>query len=842
MELVDTKTGTVATIPDEHAEAAVRSGKYTFAAGSKVAVRNDAGKLGRLDAEAAMSALARGSVSLATEGELHHAKVEKEYGGVGGTLAATGEGAARGLTMGLSDPAAIEAARALGGDESAEHVREHLEGGKEASPWASGTAELAGAAAPLLLSGGAAAPLEAGEAAEGASALVRGVRAAGALPRATAGIGHAIERGGAALLGEGAESLGGRLAQAVLPKAAAGAAEGAAYGAGSAISEHALNGGDHELTAEQLLAAAGHGAIFGSALAGGLGAGGELASSAIGGLTDLASEKLAASGGIRGFLEEQADKQGWRSLSPAKKFTEQAEARAGGVAAVGRTLRDEGIFEASSLREAARAPSDLLPRVTEAKERIGAELGDVMTKSGATIPAADIFRPIQDIIDREGAKAGFGHIASSLEEYRNDLADKLGIIDSTEQVPVQELFKQRRALDELVYKEGGPMNPTARVELLREIRRGLADTEMRAVDEATTATGVGRTYEELKDLRKRYQHLSLAEDALEKTTAAYSTNRNISLSGQLAGVGLMASGHGLLAIPGAIAHQVVKERGNAIAATFLGRLSQLGMVEAASRDIDAQMTSAIRGYLSRTAESVGHAAVPVSMRVAMGRSERGLRASYDRRVEQIRAQAQGPDLQKHLADRIGALATHAPNTAAQLTAKATTAAAFLASQVPKSTPPTSLLQPLLKGPPPSDAAMARFLRIDAVVQRPLAILSEMRAGRLTKDQVDAARTVYPKLLQRIQQSAVEHLAHRKAPLPYSKRKGLTALLGVPADATMSPDFVREMQASYAGTPVEPKQASGKAHHGHAGGHGKPGIAQRGMTDLDVAEASGDTAA
>ncbi|MCL2724775.1 MAG: hypothetical protein FWD69_10100 [Polyangiaceae bacterium] len=149
------------------------------------------------------------------------------------------EGAARGLTLGLSDKAIVELTRALRGDEGAKLASEGLERWKSYAPIASTISELGG------VLGGALAGDE-----EGLSTL----------PAMVSRIGAGTERGLAKVLGEGALArAGGALAR--------GAVEGSFYGAGEAISESALK--DTDLTGEALIGGASHGAL-GGMIAGGL--------------------------------------------------------------------------------------------------------------------------------------------------------------------------------------------------------------------------------------------------------------------------------------------------------------------------------------------------------------------------------------------------------------------------------------------------------------------------------------------------------------------------------------------------------------------------------------------
>lgn len=212
---------------------------------------------------------------------------EEAYGGFGGGLKAAGLAGLRGATLGLSDVAA----RALGGDDAAIA----LEGYKEENPGISFAGELGGAIAPALVTGGAGlftgagaatAKLGAGAGALGAERLGAGLARAGARIGEIGAEGGALSRLGESAIGRAAEyapsslvsgvgrgaseAVGGGLRGAL----AAGATEGALYGAGSGVSELALE--QDPLTWERAATTIGSSALFGAAGGAALGAAGNV--------------------------------------------------------------------------------------------------------------------------------------------------------------------------------------------------------------------------------------------------------------------------------------------------------------------------------------------------------------------------------------------------------------------------------------------------------------------------------------------------------------------------------------------------------------------------------------
>lgn len=205
--------------------------------------------------KAAVPELDRSGGRVMSPGEEKGARREIELGdkygqGVGGiaegTIGPLLAGAARGISVGTSDEALLQAAELLGGHAGREAVRQRLNDYKEAQPILSTGAELGGIAAASLMGDEA---------------------ALGAAPRAIGRLGAGAESITAKMLGGGALGRGaGVLAR--------GAVEGGVYGAGQALSESSLN--DTPLTAEALVGGAGHGAMGGMIASGLVGAGGAL--------------------------------------------------------------------------------------------------------------------------------------------------------------------------------------------------------------------------------------------------------------------------------------------------------------------------------------------------------------------------------------------------------------------------------------------------------------------------------------------------------------------------------------------------------------------------------------
>lgn len=265
VRIIDAATGQPVTVDDGEASRGLAEGRYR--ASGPVAVRLRDGRVASFDTGDAAAAFMRSSpsaIGIDTPEYAEQRELQREYGGR--PLEAGALGAARGASLGLSDFAIGGVGGILGaGEETAEVLREL----QERNPEASLGGEVAGVVAPLVLSGGTAAP-EAG-----AGLFVRGARAVGAPVRGLA----ALAEGAGAATARALAGTEAGLARRVLARAAGGAVEGAVEGVGGElghmVSEEAL-GENPDLTAEQVLARVGTGALLGGGIGGVLGGGGAL--------------------------------------------------------------------------------------------------------------------------------------------------------------------------------------------------------------------------------------------------------------------------------------------------------------------------------------------------------------------------------------------------------------------------------------------------------------------------------------------------------------------------------------------------------------------------------------
>lgn len=364
---------------------AVAEGRAFFQQGAKIYARNPNGALVTVSAEDVHTP----GYTVLSPTELHQEVTQRKYGnGAGNAAKALAYGAARGLTLSGSDVLAAE----IGGKETAEEI----EGLKSAHPYISGAGEIAGAAAPLLLSGGAAGAAEAGNLARAGGLASDAVRTVGFAPRLASRAGSLVERG----VERGLETLGyeGKtVASRVLAKAASGAAGGAAeaalYGAGHGTAEQVLAGDD--VSAEKILATMRHEALWGAGIGGALaGAGAGIAEGG----------RLVAK---RGASTELADFARERALKTVGRDTEKIgkglppEARANLRHSVGEDLFykiEKGEYAGQRIIDGAESPEQVLGKLSAAKRENGAALGGLKDElNGKMLEAPELGPKLEEL-------------------------------------------------------------------------------------------------------------------------------------------------------------------------------------------------------------------------------------------------------------------------------------------------------------------------------------------------------------------------------------------------------------------------------------------------------------
>lgn len=753
----DVKTGQ--PIQDAEAASAVAEGRATFRNDAEVHLRDPAtGEAFIFPADLASQAIADGYGYIPPSevaAKLQAKADREEYGGFGSALRAGVEGAARGVSFGLSDVAAKE----LG-------LGEGMLQRQEYNPIASTGGEVVGTVGSLFLPGGAA-----GRAAGTAG---RAARVATAAPRALARSAEAL---GAATT----RRLGGGMAAKALGARAAEAAEGAAYGAAQAISQAALR--DQELTAEMLLTGALEGAALGGLLGGGLSALGSGASKVGSKVGGKLREKLGGKG-LREFAEQEA---GVAMLGASKRELRKILNR-GGEERLARLGR-RGLDETALMSDPKKALGVVTNEAADAVKRLKAVQQQV-DEAGTRLERAPIVQQIDDRLAKSESAllASEQAVGPKAREELRDIFTRLRREGPDADLTFSEAWDIRKAIDgsELMNwdKARGQAPPITKA--LEDIRNIVT----KHLDDATESLSP-----ELKTAWKKanadYSDMAAMRDVLKRRTETDLAGRLMSTgdtvaTGAGAVLGAMSGTPITAMLTGAAtgyANKLVRERGHEFLARAANRISK------STETIDAAARKLTGSKLPMPARLAVPAAMPLMKR-------------YDQEREKTLALTRPETLQRVLQASTEGL-EHEPGLAVAMQATLAGDAAYLQGQLPQQRP-VSAISPGAGSEPPRPSDVKAFLaKVDAL-KDPTAVLADVASGKLDPAAIEALKVRRPKIYAEMRKKIMFYASQKQDQIPYKQKVMLSMAFDFAADPSMDPANMAAIQASFA-PPTGPEQ-------------------------------------
>jgi hypothetical protein len=888
-QLYDWQSRQTVDASEEEATKLVAAGTHTLPQGQSLRVVSPDGRRGALSAEEAHQAF-RAGYRLETAAEAEERRKQKEYGeGIGNEVRAGLEGGARGLTFGMSDAALTK----MGVDK--EGLRERAArnpvsstvgeiGGvvipfliPEPTSTAGAAARMATALPRLAQRGsqalagkivkGAAARTIAGSAVEGAfygagqvvteASLTDNPDLTASQVLGTVGLG--------AVLGGGASA-----AQKALGKTLRFGAEKAVTAIRPA--QVAIEGrpGQKLLTggADDVLAAAG-----------GSGGGGRATTAAAAQAGKNADEAFLgiATEGLSDFAEQRAAK---AAIGQNKRAFRILDARKGGVQQFGRDLLNEGVVTYKDTLET------IAKKAGERKDFYGQQIGALWDGLGKVAPAHKLPRKsallarLNPVVDKYLSSTSYDDrvIGRALKRELATLNEAL-----PEQMSFAQLHTARKTLDSVAYRNQLSQSP--KVESLRELRGVMEDYLEETADKMANSQA-GKTFKDTyREVKRLYGNMKMASEFAEDRILGDTSNRFVSPSDY--GMGFFTGGLGaaysmmdgdpdpaLVAaawLVGAAGNKVMRKRYSAVMADVLNRLAQraggmsvrvasLADLERSAQQFSRKMDDAVDGALAagkrgaraagdaagRAARNSGGAALTVAGLNLTDPGEKGReelskyrgsarQKTFHSQVAALRQLSQDPALMaRRIQESLGAVLETAPQTGMAMTAQAQAGVGFLLSKAPAS--PYDLgNDPLGRHSgrwQPDDTEITRFNRYVAAVADPGAFLSDMAAGRVNREGVEAIRTVYPALFQELQMRLVERIPEFQEALSYQQRGQLSILFSVALDPSFEPGFVAAMQASYAGENAEQAQ---QEQQSNSSGGGVVKTTQGGLGGLKTGE-------
>jgi len=319
-------------------------------------------------------------------------------------------------------------------------------------------------------------------------------------------------------------------------------------------------------------------------------------------------------------------------------------------------------------------------------------------------------------------------------------------------------------------KTSSDVSERAMQDYIKNMRRMLDSVDKRydLVDSKLTSLDTART--KLTELEKIYQESSKHIGMVNRWKELGSYNRagNATLTGAIVGGGLGPLGAVGAAVGGAFS---AAANPTGAAANLANQLLS-GSVGKARQRVDAMFTSKITKWI----ESGGKASSAARLGVvsAAVSSFRGKYRSDDEATKQRLSALDSADVSQ--------IGEHAPDmpadVAMQAGSVAQSAVDYLRAQVPAYMTSPSLIRSV-REPVMSRPDQVQFARVWGTVTDPGNAAKDLVAGRLTQAQVDAVRTVYPRIYDQMRDSAVTALGARNyggEQLPTQMRQQLAMLL------------------------------------------------------------------
>jgi hypothetical protein len=211
-----------------------------------------------------------------------------------------------------------------------------------------------------------------------------------------------------------------------------------------------------------------------------------------------------------------------------------------------------------------------------------------------------------------------------------------------------------------------------------------------------------------------------------------------------------------------------------------------------------QINSSIRKILTKGSEAAKKAVQPLGQAIRLSgiKSIAEMRREYKSLQQDVTNNLED---QNFLMDRLEVNTRGVNNMdtmlAGALQMKTLKATQFLQSKMPKQM--NSLNMFTEKKYEPSDMELSKFNRYVRTVNNPMTVLSELEAGTLTKESMEAMTEVYPELLSKMKSSLLAIATESPKEFSYQERVALSMFMGVSADQTATPGFTAAMQANFA---------------------------------------------
>lgn len=232
--------------------------------------------------------------------------------------------------------------------------------------------------------------------------------------------------------------------------------------------------------------------------------------------------------------------------------------------------------------------------------------------------------------------------------------------------------------------------------------------------------------------------------------------------------------------------------------------------------MEASINNTANALTSPTVRRVG--AITRRQAEQEGPSLKQKRSEYKALVPKIQAAAGDPNVvADHVASAFGTL-QGTPLLKQAMATKMTIASQYLAQHMPKDPLAGRYLTPDASGWEPSDSELSKFHRRMAVVQDPKVAMTKIADGSVSPEEMDALKTVYPEIFNKLKTQMTEQLMVKGVKIPYDKRIAIGTLFGIPTDPSLEPEMVAKLQSTF-----DPEEDQGGRPEGSTSSGRKPNL-------------------
>lgn len=637
------------------------------------------------------------------------------------------------------------------------------------------------------------------------------------------------------IAGQGVEKLvEGRVrsqaVKAILKDVTSNAVEGAAFGAGNVVDEHAL--GKADLTAQNLVAGAGAGAMFGGLAGGAIGGAKAVAPFVEKGIAPIANKLKSAA---KNVVDPEAAALDLLGIDAKTAYKESQYHPTFATDMPDYLVNKLGLKVGQSTEER-------MVLNEKVREAAGQQIGDVikqMDEATVATPAMlpnrfEVGKRLEQHIDNAikdfklSSNTNSAEL-SALKAFQRDI-EKLAIKE--EPLMLSDLNQLRKNYQKIKFSPTGSIKDNFRANIANTLRGELRNI----IDESATRIGSESANPALQNLAAQLK--SANKDFAMASTVAKHLPKKLNQASAVNLIDLVKGG-----LVGGLVHSTPV--GALVAGASKFARSDTKRILTVLADLKTQnmaISDAVKASVGNFVRRTGKAGKQLSLKSL---SNSGFAVDYDTKQPPKNNREAfkniGANLERlkgndelmidRLAKSTARISAVAPQVTQEVHNTLIRSANFLDAKIPKDPNPRLIFA---KEYVPSSLEVAKFERYVQAVEHPMTVLQDIESGTLTREHVEALASVYPALYEHIRQEVLEQATAPTSTMTYAKKLQLGILLDIPTDPSLEGRNIAGLQVNFMpqNDPMQVEAQQGSMRQGSQVGLQKLDSASRAATDTE----------